>query len=362
MKDSKKYVLVIISCMFIFLLFHLSIWLIFTSKIFGLDKDYYSGDLARISYTFDILKTRQLQYTLKKKHLAKDNYLGQHIDLLTLGDSFSNGIANGQNPYYQDFLATKYNVNVLNISMDDNLNFLNTIIGLYNNGTLAKIQPKAILIETIQREVIRLNLNSINFNYTITPVGIKHLVAPRLKTSPIPNLFPINEINYKVPFYSFYSSMKKHKIHNAYKFYLKEKLFNNNKKNKLIVYKNDIENIPQFTQGNILLLNKNLNKLAKILNKSNIILIYMPAADKYDLYYPYIKNKIYPKSNFFKILRSLNKNYIFIDTQKILRRQLQNNVSDIFYEDDTHWSYKASDAVTNAQVFKDIFSGRLNAL
>jgi len=362
MKKYEKFLKNFFIFLFIYLLFHSITWLMFTSKIFGQPNGIYGGDLTRITYSFDILNPRQLKYTLSNKHLSKETYKYQNIDVITIGDSFSNGIANGLNPYYQDYLATKYNLNVLNILMDDKLNFLNTVIGLYNNGTLKKISPHFIIIETIQREIIHLNLDNINFNYHLQHTNINDIVAPRLKQNPIPNLSIINNINYKVPFYFFYSLIKKHKIHNGYKFYLKKNLFFNNKSNKLVVYKNDINNIPQFSKKNIKKLNNKLNRLANILQKLNITLIFMPAVDKYDLYYPYIKNKAYPKSQFFETLRPQKKQYIFIDTKKILSRSLQNNISDIFYQDDTHWSYKASDIVTDAKEFKDIFQGYPNAL
>jgi len=92
-------------------------------------------------------------------------------------------------------------------------------------------------------------------------------------------------------------------------------------------------------------LNNNLNALSKILKKKNIKLYFMPAVDKYNLYSKYIVNNTYPQSIFFEELRKLPKEYTFIDTKTILLEELKKGVKDIYHSDDTHWSYKASEAI-----------------
>ena len=73
----------------------------------------------------------------------------------------------------------------------------------------------------------------------------------------------------------------------------------------------------------------------------------MPSVDKYNLYSKYIQNNQYQQSRFFEILRPLKKEYNFIDTKMILTRMLDNNITDVYYSDDTHWSYKASKEIFN---------------
>jgi len=77
----------------------------------------------------------------------------------------------------------------------------------------------------------------------------------------------------------------------------------------------------------------------------------MPAVSKYDLYSKYIINNTYSQDKFFDNFRTMKKDYIFIDTKEILGKELENGVKDIFYCDDTHWSYKASQAI--AKYLKD---------
>ena len=82
----------------------------------------------------------------------------------------------------------------------------------------------------------------------------------------------------------------------------------------------------------------------------------MPAVDKYNLYSPYITSNNYAKSMFFEYLDTLPKDYIFINSKKILSEQLEKGEKDIFYVDDTHWSYKASNILINHESFKNIFN------
>ena len=56
-----------------------------------------------------------------------------------------------------------------------------------------------------------------------------------------------------------------------------------------------------------------------------------------------------------KINKILQKDYIFINSKKILSEYLEKDEKDIFYVDDTHWSYKASNILINNESFKKIF-------
>jgi hypothetical protein len=92
--------------------------------------------------------------------------------------------------------------------------------------------------------------------------------------------------------------------------------------------------------------------LAQKLKEKSIQLIFMPAVNKYDLYSSFIINNKYPMDPFFDRIRTLEKDYIFIDTKDILLKQLNKGEKDIYYIDDTHWSYKSSDIVTDDIISK----------
>ena len=64
----------------------------------------------------------------------------------------------------------------------------------------------------------------------------------------------------------------------------------------------------------------------------------------------------YSESIFFEYLSTLDKKYIFINTKEILSKNLENSERDIFYADDTHWSYKASNNIIESDAFNNIFN------
>ena len=67
-------------------------------------------------------------------------------------------------------------------------------------------------------------------------------------------------------------------------------------------------------------MNNELNTLAKRLKERGIKLIVLPCPDKLDYYYDDIANK-YTKPLFFETMRSLDKDYIYIDSKKILKEK-----------------------------------------
>jgi hypothetical protein len=73
--------------------------------------------------------------------------------------------------------------------------------------------------------------------------------------------------------------------------------------------------------------------------------------DKYTLYCKWLRRKKYPESPFFEMLRPLPKRYRFIDTKQILRAELERGEKDVFYADDTHASWKASQRIFTLERF-----------
>nr|WP_321266211.1 hypothetical protein [uncultured Sulfurimonas sp.] len=345
--NSKVYIKYLILIISLFVAYHFVIWHLFTSQIFKPKEGTSVGDLGRMSYQINMLHNRELKYTLPKEHLHKDNFNNQNIDILTIGDSFSNGHALGENPYYQDFLASQLNANVLNIKPYKKYNSLETIIGLLNNGHLAQLKPKIIIIESVERNVIDRFAKSIDYNLIDAEVVIPNKL---LKPEDFQIKF-INTANYKLPYYMlkyiFYNNAQKY----VYKLNLNKKLFSKNNAKNILIFRDDITNIPKFTLENIKKVNKNLNKTANLLKTLNIKLYFMPAPDKYDLYYDFIKDNKYPKNNFFELIRPMEKQYYFIDIKKILLPLLKQGEKDVYWVDDTHWSQKASEAISKDIIF-----------
>jgi hypothetical protein len=272
--------------------------------------------------------------------------------MLTMGDSFSNADTGGLNPYYQDYLATKYNLNILNLRREplSNYNSYKLVLYLYNSGWLKKYKPKYILIQSVGRFIYNRYAQKFDMNFSKKP---KYLIEKtKITDSYIPHLLLINTANYKFFTSKIYFALNHGKYKGILKFNLNKKMFSVKKfQDKLLVTDEDllgIHNDISFAK----FVNDNFNKLAKLLKPMGITLIFLPSVDKYDLYTKYIINNTHQKNLFFENMRKLKKDYVFVDTKKILRDYMKTHQDrDIFYPDDTHWSYKASDIITSDKVF-----------
>lgn len=354
MNKYKKFTFILLISLIGFIAFHGLMWQ-FTKLVNP--TDYIVGDLARMSYKFDLITARENSINLNKKHIHFNDYEGEDVDLITIGDSFSNGGAGGLNRYYQDYIASSSNLKILNIlNISDTKSYLDTLIILINSGFLDKINPKYILIESVQRNTYEnLSFKQINLSKNIDEDVIEKIKF----TKDIYNLKEknkitfINNLNYNVLLYNLkfkingYGKQEKYYIEK-----LSENFFSSSKQNELIFFQDDIKNLKYETKENLNILNDNLNKISDILKTKGIKLYYMPVVDKYTLYRDYILDKDkYSKSVFFEYFRTLKKNYFFIDTKEILLNELKSSEKDVFYSDDTHWNYKASEAITSKLKF-----------
>jgi len=347
--NTKTYIKYLLGAIAVFVSYHLLMWVFFTSKIFGLDDKTTIGDLARMSYQIDMIDKKILNYSLPKSFIYNQTFKDQKIDIITIGDSFSHAACGGKNPYYQDFLASMYNQNVLNVNPIDSYKFIETVVGLYNSGYLKSHKPKYILIQSVERFCMPRFKNTIHYiDYNLSqPTISKKIFTVQHQDIPL-----INTGNYKLPYfyiaYKFLENPKK----DVHKFKLNKKLFSNT--DSILIFHDDIKNIPQFTKESVTKLNANFNKLAKLLAQEHIKLIFMPTSDKYDLYYNYLEKNKHPKNPFFDLLRPLKKEYIFIDTKAILEPYLSKGEQGLYYQDDTHWSSRASEAIAKSKTFLEL--------
>jgi hypothetical protein len=355
--SPKKISIFIFLFLFLFFIYHTSIWFLFTQQIFDVHKGLHIGDLARLSYQTQSIHIRdKANVNLNFKHIESKDYYKQKVDILTIGDSFSNGGAGGENPYYQDYIASIYHKTVLNISPSENdKNYIETIISLYNNGLLDQIKPHLIVLSSVERSVLQNFSKDLNWDHNITQEqslkNFKHSIFD-LSLEQQQKVSIINNGNYKYfinpILYAFSSTPLA--CSNVYKVHLEQSLFTVKANKTLLFHKNDLDSIQNTTSKNINKLNENLNKLSELLKKKDISLAFMPAIDKYNLYSSYIYNNPFPKSSFFEQLRPLQKAYYFIDTKSILSPYLP-SVKDLYYADDTHWNHTAAKKVTQHTYF-----------
>lgn len=350
--SPKKIAKLLFLFLSVFFLFHTVVWFLFTKQILDTPLDTRVGDLARLSYQLDSMQLRETsKLTLPQQHIEAKDWKEGPVDIITIGDSFSNGGAGGINPYYQDYLASTYHLKVLNLApskMDKNP--IETIISLYNNGLLDVLKPRFILLSSVERETLKRFAVNISYDYNISQAqslyNFKHPIVNAHKQK---GISIINNGNYKVLInpliYKF--SNKPIALSGIYKMPLKRALFTAKVPDTLLFHQDDIKGIGYATEKNLQQLNHNLNTLARVLKEKNIRLIFMPAVDKYTLYAPYLRNNPFPQSHFFEDLNVLKKEYIFINTKQILSKLLPDQ-KDLYYADDTHWNFMASKTVVQS--------------
>lgn len=151
----NKYIKLLFLSILIFSAYHLAVWLLLTSKIYSPKEGTKVGDLARMSYQTALMQSRERKRTLSKKFIYLENLDGKKIDIITIGDSFSSGGGAGPNQYYQDFLATMYNKNVVNVNPISDYTSLEIVLGLYNSGYLEKVKPEAVIVESVERLITK---------------------------------------------------------------------------------------------------------------------------------------------------------------------------------------------------------------
>jgi hypothetical protein len=310
-----------------------------------------------MSYQVNSAYLRKQKVLLKKKHLSASEYKkGMNIDIITVGDSYSDGGGGGKNPYYQDYIATMHNKTVLNIErLAPEKSIIKTILALINSGVIDEIKPKILILQTGERAVVKRFSQNINYKYTLKKENIynqfSNMTLHDVSIYPSNNISFINSGNYKFLLNSIKYEKRICLSNHVCRIKLTKDFFSVQDSNVLEFYQDNITNIPLVNKKNITKVNSAFNKLAELLKEKNISLYIMIAVDKFDLYSPYLKTNPFGKNNTFELLGEMSKNYTFINTKKILRKLIKEEQQDIYFADDTHWSYKASEAIIKNTTF-----------
>lgn len=343
----KRWCRIFLAVAVLFIGLNFLLWKVVTEDLLT-DKHYAGGDLARMGYIARAKIPRTNHVDLPRRHLDISDYRGQKIDVLTIGDSFSQGAAGGRNRYYQDYIASLSGVSVLNVGQYHGIDSITTVSIWCNNGYLDRLKPRYVLIEAAEKFCFGEFAKPVDFTKTLSE---EQLDGYRAKegTGQRPEVSFINTGNFKFILYNLlYPFSDRAFIGKVHVRPLTRDLFTTADPSTLLFLK-----YKKFaTVNQIETLNRNLNTLSDKLARKGIRLCFMPVVDKYNLYSGFIVDNPYPMSNFFDELRKLPKRYIFIDTHKILLDEVLRGEKDIFYADDTHWSWRASEAIFSRQLFR----------
>lgn len=353
----KKFARYLFWYLALFFIINVTVWKFGTEVL--LTSRYGGGDLARMSYLLSMKEFTRKVDDLPKKHLELKDFVGQRIDVLTIGDSFSNGGGDGRNSYYQDYIATINNLTVMNVypypSDDTIMGFApaTTLAVLVNSGYLDLVKPRYVLIQSAERYSVPRFAPPLNMGFTVSLEELKSYYADKsFSVNILPPVSFINEGNFKFIYYNFVYNFSDHGFRRlVHKKRLSKPLFSVNDGKTLLFHGDDLQAIQLSTTQTVKLLNDNLNSISDMLASKGIELVFMPVVDKYTLYSDFIVNNKLPKSRFFEELRNLPRRYRLIDTKEILMERLRAGEKDIYRADDTHWSWRASQAVFEKERF-----------
>lgn len=353
----KKFARYLFWYLALFFIINVMVWKFGTEVL--LTSRYGGGDLARMSYLRSMKEFNRNVDDLSQKHLELKDFVGQKIDILTIGDSFSNGGGDGRNSYYQDYIATINNLTVMNVypyPSDDRVMGFNpctTLAALVNSGYLDIIKPRYVIIQSAEKYSAPRFSTPLNMDFNVNLAELKKYYADKnVKVNTLPPVSFINDGNFKFIYYNIMYLFSDHAFRRlVHKKRLDRQLFNVNGGKTLIFHDEDLQTIKLTTKQTVFLLNDNLNRLSDQLAAKGIELVFMPVVDKYTLYSDFIVNNKLPKSRFFEELRKLPRRYRLIDTKAILMERLLAGEKDMYRADDTHWSWRASQAVFERERF-----------
>ena len=334
--SARNYVMSFLAMLLIFMAGNVILWNAVTRSYF------IGGDLQRMG-SFTIYEAKGTDTAFPNKHTEFSDYIKSGIkvsfDVITIGDSFSNGHSRN---YYQDYLADKYGLKVLNFHAK---NYLEGLYMFIESGLLEEFSPCAMILESVEREVQnRLGVS------VITPESIDrnefiHSILGKSSAKSVrsgyfaPVMVKVNLKYFRDKLYRVFNTGKISRT--IYITQLDREMFTNKGQENLLLYYYGDMNFIDYPL-NVEMMSRNLANVAAMLKEKGIKLIFFVAPDKYDLYYPYIKDKTdKPENKFFDEMRKIkSEGYTIIDTLSLLRSALARGEKDIYWLDDTHWSYK----------------------
>lgn len=124
------------------------------------------------------------------------------------------------------------------------------------------------------------------------------------------------------------------------------------REDELYFYVDDLKNM-HLTDASAKIVSTKLDSLFEFARSKNIDLYVLIAADKYDVYQEDIIDNQYPPKTLLKELEQQYQHPNLIISRDTLYDMVQNNILDVFWANDTHWSPVGAEAVAE-QILKYI--------
>jgi hypothetical protein len=287
-----------------------------------------SGDLGRlgkITFGKDYVQAIESHYLTD---IMVDNFNGEicnTYDIITIGDSFSQQGVSG----YQNYLAHYQNERILNIECLKGKGPEQTALILLNSGFFTLFPPKIVIVESVERAFVN-RLLSLNFS---TQYSIDEILKQYQKNTIIDDKKDLlyETINYLRICLNYNNSVRKVKlaqslfsVYNSDLYFLKDDLLRTN-----------------INDDDLNIIYKAIDSMNQQFTSKGIEVIYIIAADKYDVYTPFIAERTYPINKTLNYFNLPDSSYI-INTKLLLQPLVKNEIRDVYLANDTHWSYIAS--------------------
>ncbi len=308
------------------------------------------GDLWRIGYFHkeDGYRTQfrnELHNPVYYKNISSiDTCIKSKYLVLVIGDSFTEQ----EGCSFNNYITDNDSISVLYYDVRGNLmdNPVEILHALINGDFFDKVSIDYVVLESVERDFsARANLNP------DSRISMKDIVqVEKKKPDTFKKNIPFDNSIIKYLGVNALRSFKDGCISGVYRFESTRPVFSSKRGNEILIYEMDVYNLPSNSDSSaILKLNDELNHLSAWVEGKKSTLIVLPALDKYSVYYDYIKNKDkYPKPVFCNIMRALEKQYIYIDSDEILKTAVSSGTTDVYFADDTHWSPVGAKLIANA--------------
>ena len=305
------------------------------------------GDLARLGYFYaDPLPKDQIRsrYDIPRREvLVSDLDPADTVDcdVFVIGDSFSD---QGNNSF-SNFLANDGR-KVIRMDRYLSVNPMHRLVALLNGGFFEKINPEYIVLQSVEREFLnRIQYVSITAKFSPAQVADRIDEVRRSQNEGAGDFFERNtalftDDLFKIPAVNMrYVFSDKPNESSTYKIALTTDTLFSYPVDRLPVYEDDIATLKQKNDTlKIIHANAVLNKIDSLFASRGMKLIVLISPDKYDLFYPYFRDKeMYESSIFFPYFNRLAKDYRYVNAFAILSDGLKTR-KDVYYYDDTHWS------------------------
>lgn len=353
--SAKRFVITLVVFLCLFIAGNIALWHSGFRHIFLGENGH--GSLGRMSgLYFPSPETTPMKYAAV--HTEFRDYLGsgqtKTFDVLTIGDSFSNGYGGN---YFQDYLVDCYHLSVLNVPCRQFSNPLAVLYLMDKVGYLDEVKPRILILEstvtgmpgrfgTIPLEIPVVSREGFNQSHQLTKAQQK-----------IQNDIEDGQLAPSVMVRANFSILAKcwyrwtHPGNGKPNWEtrmarLTKAVFTNPGMESTLVYAEGLQNT-QYAEKVALDINTTINETTAFLAKKGIKLVLLPMVENYDLYFPYFENKDGCKEiNLLSQLERLPRQYTLINTKTILRKVLEEeSTKDLYWADENHFSWKAQQIV-----------------